>query len=857
MSIKASNNVFPHDPDDNFNGKLDRGGYEGTAQDLKNEINALEKPDGVLIRGEVVKAGNVLSIAPLAFTCRIDQVELTNVDEFETTIAAATDNYHRIDIGVFTKFGTIVKIQGIEGLDAAQKPDVPADTIEIFFTSVFGSVIGEAVTPPEITDLFVKKTERQKVIISENVSSFTLIDERHFVEFTNPAQSTFDYFVQSETYVSGQNHPFRIRNNTGQTFTLNHLTPSGSSIPGETILFFQNGENFEIKDKEIIEFVYDTDNNRYEYFGVITDLSDYYTKSQVDSANTAILLSANAYTDSKVSGAYIFKGNKANYADLVATGEQVNGFVYNLLDTEKNYAWNGTAWDDIGGTFDISGKEDVSNKTQDIEGNKTSTIKYSSVKQLYDWTVGKFMDLTTSQDVTGVKTFRNGMIALRNVANTFSITFTNAITAARSVTWPDKSGTIAMTSDIVAQLSGTVNRLVKFGTTTTGTNSRIEDTGTFLGIGTTNTPTKDITLGNQSNRSIGIEESDNTTPGRDFIRTAGRTINYASSDFVALNITSRNVEDYETFGTDMYAITNSAQLLKQTNSTGDFVVTGSIPALSWRFVIDSAFNFYTAGWGANNLYKQSGPSGTPTIIQTFGSRIIALALNGNDLYVFTQSDIYIQTNLTGSFVALGQSLSDSTNNANACASPTGNVYYIVQNVLYKRTASTGLFVNTGIAANGVHVTPNNNVYISSGNKIYKQINEAGAFIDLNQVSRVYFMLGGNAIGNVYCNVKNSDTYLQQNYAVGIPNLDGGTLKDIAGTGKGIGKSHIDRYTGQKTVSGTDMQIETLRERIDENGFYMYYTHPIYANDAAADADSNLPSKAYYKIIGNRGIFQKP
>lgn len=130
----------------------------------------------------------------------------------------------------------------------------------------------------------VAKIERQKVTISDNVSSFTLNDERHFVEFTNASQGDFNYFIQDTGYVSGQNHPFRIRNNTGVAFTLKHLVPSGSSIPGETMLFFPNGNDFELKDKEIIEFVYDADNNRYGYFGIITDISDYYTKSEVDTA---------------------------------------------------------------------------------------------------------------------------------------------------------------------------------------------------------------------------------------------------------------------------------------------------------------------------------------------------------------------------------------------------------------------------------------------------------------------------------------------------------------------------------------------------------------------------------------------
>lgn len=199
---------------------------------------------------------------------------------------------------------------------------------------------------------------------------------------------------------------------------------------------------------------------------VATDLSDFYTKTEIDT---------------KVSSVYKFKGNVANYAALPSTGLTA-GDVYNLSDTGANYAWTGTVWDDLGTTVDISGKENVSNKSQDIETDKASTTKYASVKQLYEWAVAKFqaglvsgtniktingasllgsgditvsgggggdMVLASTQTVSGLKTFLSGMFGLRNVANTFTSYFTNANTAARTYTLPDKNGSIPVDSDIV------------------------------------------------------------------------------------------------------------------------------------------------------------------------------------------------------------------------------------------------------------------------------------------------------------------------------------------------------------------------------------------------------------------------
>ena len=59
------------------------------------------------------------------------------------------------------------------------------------------------------------------------------------------------------------------------------------------------------------------------------------------------------------SGAYVFKGSVDTDDDLEAISdawteeekEKNAGWVYNVRDTGKNYAWDGTAWDDIGGEF--------------------------------------------------------------------------------------------------------------------------------------------------------------------------------------------------------------------------------------------------------------------------------------------------------------------------------------------------------------------------------------------------------------------------------------------------------------------------------------------------------------------------
>ena len=74
-------------------------------------------------------------------------------------------------------------------------------------------------------------------------------------------------------------------------------------------------------------------------------------KSQVQ---TNIDVYSKLEVDNKVSSVYKYKGSVATYGDLPTSGLTI-GDVYNVEDTGDNYAWNGTVWDKLAGTIDLSG----------------------------------------------------------------------------------------------------------------------------------------------------------------------------------------------------------------------------------------------------------------------------------------------------------------------------------------------------------------------------------------------------------------------------------------------------------------------------------------------------------------------
>ena len=103
------------------------------------------------------------------------------------------------------------------------------------------------------------------------------------------------------------------------------------------------------------------------------DKSTVYTTSQIDTKvgdlNTAIGKKANsattlsgygitdAYTktevDAKVASVYKYKGSVTDESKLPTTGQSV-GDVYDVQSTGMNVAWNGTAWDKLGISVDLT-----------------------------------------------------------------------------------------------------------------------------------------------------------------------------------------------------------------------------------------------------------------------------------------------------------------------------------------------------------------------------------------------------------------------------------------------------------------------------------------------------------------------
>ena len=83
----------------------------------------------------------------------------------------------------------------------------------------------------------------------------------------------------------------------------------------------------------------------------------YPTITQMKDADAEVLAEAKSYTDIEIekvaARTFVYKGQVQAIADLPSSGNQ-RGDVWNVIDEQANYVWNGTGWDRLSSEIDLS-----------------------------------------------------------------------------------------------------------------------------------------------------------------------------------------------------------------------------------------------------------------------------------------------------------------------------------------------------------------------------------------------------------------------------------------------------------------------------------------------------------------------
>lgn len=137
-----------------------------STKELKDEIDNIYQPNTLLSSVPPTRVGNTFTYPANGYSALINKTVRTNINEFQTIIGAATDNYKRVDLVYFKSDNTLNKVIGTESLTVAARPDIPNGTVgvPVSFINVFGSTI-EAPTPitQEISIQDVFGTEKFKI----------------------------------------------------------------------------------------------------------------------------------------------------------------------------------------------------------------------------------------------------------------------------------------------------------------------------------------------------------------------------------------------------------------------------------------------------------------------------------------------------------------------------------------------------------------------------------------------------------------------------------------------------------------------------------------------------------------------
>lgn len=234
--------------------KLDKGGYEGTAQDLNNSIKNIAFPDDVLKTGEIVITGLNAFVSAGDFQWRLNQVDFLTAPEFSEDIDPATEGFKRTDILEGDNAGIIHLKKGVENESASPEPSVTAGRIRLAGIPVSGSTIG---TPslPIVGDKFILKIEKDGWLDYDTTGNNAFIPApstgQALLIVYNTGLNSLDGVDFSNVVNAYNGQEFKILNRTGGPVTLN---PNAAVGYGQARFLLFNEQSLVIPDTGQVAF---------------------------------------------------------------------------------------------------------------------------------------------------------------------------------------------------------------------------------------------------------------------------------------------------------------------------------------------------------------------------------------------------------------------------------------------------------------------------------------------------------------------------------------------------------------------------------------------------------------------------
>ena len=335
--------------------------------------------------------------------------------------------------------------------------------------------------------------------------------------------------------------------------------------------------------------------------------------------------------------------------------------------------------------------------------NATGTLALTSDLSAY-------VTLATTQTITGRKTFNNvngltiddvsGALvptkifssniqtlnyAVSNTSNNFLGTFVGTVTANRTYSIPNISGTLALTSDITSAISGTTNYIPKFTGANTIGNSAITDDGTTvtlvsraLNLGTNTISSGRITLSTNDQSTNRLTITNSGSGGRSYSIVGG--LNGANnSSFSIFDETAGSTRlEIDSSGNTAIGYTTNPSLYKlDVNGTGRFQSDLTISSTTNSFIVfnnttpTTGKQWRTSSASNGNFYiTQVGVVDALTILPSTGAATFSSSVTGGQAKFYSGSGS-IDGLIVGGAGGLG-----STSQGTIKFGDAGNVYRI-------------------------------------------------------------------------------------------------------------------------------------------------------------------------------------